>query len=430
MWKNYFKTTYRNLVRNKLYAAINILGLTVGITCFSIIMIYTENELSHDQYQSNPSYRFLLTEQTGDGANRTYGIVGNKVHQEIADNVAGISDHILLRDWGAGPLLFEYKDKKIKTRSILSAEPDFFEYFDIEFIRGNKNSALNEPNNVMLSESFAQTLFGNANPIGEGLKVSGNWGFDLIVTGVYKDLKNSHMDFNVLLNFDLRTKGEDGFNVMREGFANSVYGFYKLEEGANPEDLALRVKNYYENYYADEPQALETLDRESYQFQSVYDIYFNSNHVTFDDGFRKGSKDSLLLLGIIGVFILLVACMNYINVATAKSINRAKEIGVRKVFGAFRMQLIYQFLGEAFMLTFIAVLLSVLITDVTIPAFENLMQTELRYSLITNPVYMIGLVIILFAVTIISGIYPAFVLSQFKPSESLKASSGKGSSES
>ena len=138
----------------------NIVGLTVGITCFTLIVLYVENELSYDQFHSQESYRFLVTEQTGDGSERTFGILGNETLNEIGEKVAGIEDNILLRDWGAGPLLFEYKDKQIKTRSALSAEPDFFDYFTIDLIRGDKNTALAEPNNVLLSESFAKTILG------------------------------------------------------------------------------------------------------------------------------------------------------------------------------------------------------------------------------------------------------------------------------
>ena len=172
----------------------------------------------------------------------------------------------------------------------MSAEPNFFEYIDLEVVRGDKNTALNEANNVMISESFAELFFGSENPIGETFYIGGNWGFNLIVTGVFKGLKNSHMDFDVLLNFDLRTEGEQSFNIMREEFANSVYGYFKLEEGANPEDVAQRVKEYFKNFYADQPQVLETLERESYTFQSIYDIYFESNHLSFDEGLDMGIK--------------------------------------------------------------------------------------------------------------------------------------------
>lgn len=425
MWKNYLKTAYRNIIRNKVYAGMNVLGLTIGITCFSIIGLFIENELSFDKYQKNESFRFLLTEQTGDGNERTYGIVRATLLDEIADNIAGIEDVILLRNWGAGPVLFEHKDVGVKTRSIISAEADFFEYVDVDFLRGDKSTALDEPNNVVISASFAKTLFGDENPIGETFQVSGNMTFDLVITGVYKDIKNSHMDFDVILNFDLKDKKE-GYIILREGFANSVYGYFKFEKGTNPEDISVRLKAYFQEKLKDDQEELASLEREAYTFQSIYDIYFGSNNLTFDEGFKHGNKDTIWLLGTIGLFILLIACMNYINAATAKSMSRAKEIGVRKVFGAFKFQLIYQFLGEALLITFVSVLFSVLLTDLAMPAFENLMQTEFRFSLLTNPSYRLGLVLILITVTLLSGIYPAFVLSKFKPSDSLKANAGQG----
>lgn len=424
MWKNYLKTTYRNLIRNKVYTGMNVLGLTIGITCFSIIGLFIENELSFDKYQQNESFRFLLTEQAGDGSERTYGIVRATLLDEIADNVAGIKDVVLLRDWGAGSLLFKHKDVEIKTRSIVSAEPDFFEYIDVNFLQGDKATALNKPNNVIISQSFAKKVFGEQNPMGEAIRASGSMNFGLVVTGVFEDIKNSHMDFDVILNFDL--KDESGYIILREGFANSIYGYYKFEEGVAPEDISARVEDYFEKKYQNDPKSLEALGRETYTFQSIYDIYFGSNNLTFDEGLNHGNKETIWLLGTIGLFILLIACMNYINAATAKSMSRAKEIGVRKVFGAFKFQLIYQFLGEALLITFVAILFSVLLTDLTLPAFENLMQTEFRFSLLTNPAYRIGLVLILVTVTLLSGVYPAFVLSKFKPSDSLKANSGQG----
>lgn len=422
MWKNYIKTTYRNLIRNKVYSAINILGLTIGITCFSIIMLYVENEFSFDQFHANESYRFLYTEQTGDGESRTFGTINDESHDAFADKVSGIKDVILLRDYGAGPLLVEYKDVEFKTREMLFAEPDFFDYFDFELLQGNPETALSKPNNVILTKSTAKKIFGDANPMGELIKYSGGMNFTLQVTGVVEDPENSHFDFDFLMNFDLKT--ESGFVMMREGF--SVYGYYKLEAGVEPADVALRAKNYYLDFYKDRPDVIESLSRESYSFQSIYDIYFGSAGVILDDGMRKGSKQNVKILAVIGLFILLVACMNYINASTAKAISRSKEIGVRKVFGAFKVQLITQFMSEAFFITLAAVVLSVLLTDISLPAFESLMQTELRYSLLDNPNYLIGLISVLISVTLISGTYPAMVLSSFRPSESLKNQSDNG----
>lgn len=424
MWRNYFKTTFRNFVRNKVYALINILGLTIGITCFSIILLYVENEFSFDKFHTQESYRFLVNQQTGDGEERTTGIVQVKTIEAIADNIAGIEDAILARDYGMGPLLVEYKDIKFKTRRFFHAQADFFDYFNFTLLQGDPKTALADPSGVVLTKSTAEKIFGEVNPMGEFIKYSGNVNFTLQVTGVVDDPKNSHIDFDFLLNFDL--KDDSGYNIMREGFANSVYGYFKFEEGVEPEDVADRVKEYYLEFYKDRPEIVQELSKEDYHFQSVYDAYFNSGHVIFDDGFRKGNSENLLILSVIGLFILLVACMNYINAATAKSINRSKEIGVRKVFGAFKAQLITQFMAEAFLITLIAVTLSVLLTDISVPFFESLMETRLRYGLLQNPFYLPGLAGILLAVTLLSGTYPALVLSSFRPSESLKNQSGKG----
>jgi len=402
----------------------NVLGLTVGITCFTLILLYVENELSFDQFHEEQSYRFLVNQQTGDGESRRFGIVSGETLGQIADNVSGIEDMILVRDWGAGPMLVEYKDIKYKTRSLFASESDFFDYFNFELLRGDKNTALSEPNNVIITESTAKKIFGNENPMGQTLKVSGSMMFSWIVTGIVEDPKNSHMDFEFIFNFDLRDERND-YIIMREGFANSLYGFFKFSDGVAPDDVALRTKEYYKDFYKDKPEAVADLEREVYEFQSIKDVYFKSGDLAFN-GFRTGDLQNLYLLAAIGLFILLIACMNYVNAATAKAINRSKEIGVRKVFGAYRTQLIIQFMGEAFLISLISVLLSVLATDIALPYFENLMQTDLRYSLLGNPAYLTSLIIILVSVNLLSGSYPALILSSFKPSDVLKNTSGRG----
>lgn len=412
--KNYFKITIRTLWKSKTYTFINVFGLTVGIACFSLILLFVENELSFDQFHSNQSYRFLINEQTGDGESRTKGRIDGDTHDAFAENIAGIEDVILLQDYGAGPLLVAYKDVKFKSRSMLFAEEDFFDYFDFKMIQGDPKTALNDPNNVVLTKSTAEKIFGNANPIGEFIKYSGSMNFTLQVTGVIEDINNSHMDFDFLMNYDLRD--DSGYILMREGFVTG-YGYYKFAGGVEPSEMSLRTKTYVFEMFKDDPEMLELLAREDYEFQPVQDIYFDSNHVVLDDGFRKGNKQNIIVLSGIGLFMLLIACMNYINAATAKAINRKKEIGVRKVFGAFRIQLISQFMGEAFLIALIAVLCSILLTDVALPFFENVMETTFRYSLLSNPLYFTSLTVVLILVTLFSGTYPALVLSNYKPSE-------------
>lgn len=390
-----------------------------------MIMLYVENELSYDQFHKEEFYRFLLNEQTGDGESRKYGIVSVKTLETFPEQIAGVEDVLLARNHGAGPLLVAHKDVRFKTRNIFFAEGDFFDYFNFQLLQGNPETALAKPNDVVITQSMAKKIFGEANPMGELIKFSGSMGFTLQVAGVVEDPKNSHINFDFLVNFELRDEIND-YIIMREGFANSVYGYFKLAPNTDPKNVAKLVKDYYLDYYKDRPDVVEALAREDYEFQSINDIYFESNEVSFDEGFNKGNKQNILILGAIGAFILLIACMNYINAATAKAATRSKEIGVRKVFGAFKKQLIIQFLGEAFLVASVAVILSVLVTDITLPSFENLMETELRFSLIENPLYLKMLGSVLLGVTLLSGLYPALVLSSFKPSESLKNLSSKG----
>ncbi|GHE63636.1 ABC transporter permease [Roseivirga thermotolerans] len=419
MLKNYLITAYRSLKRNKAYTILNVLGLTLGITCFVLVGLYVENEWSHDRFISHPSYRFLLTEQTGDGEERTYGTVGVKTFNTIEEQISGVEDILMARDHGAGPLLVEHDQVKFKSRKFFFSEPEFFDYFDIELLQGNAQTALAEPQNVVINASTARRIFGEANPIGEMLHFSGSMNFTVQVTGVIEDVKNSHLQFDFLFNFNLRDEKED-YQIIREGFANSVYGYFTLSEGVAPEEVAGRIKAYYKELYRDNAEVYAALDRESYVLQPVHDIYFGSNHVTFDEGFKKGNKDNLLLLATIGFFILTIACMNYINASTAKAIKRVKEIGVRKVFGAYRIQLFSQFMGEALLVTLLAVLFSILLTDLALPYFENFMQTSFRHHLLANPVYWWGLFFILILVTLLAGTYPAVFVSGLKPGESLR----------
>lgn len=422
MWRNYLKTAYRNLIRNRVYATMNILGLTVGIACFSLIMLYVENELSYDTFHHEEAYRLLIREEMGDGDFRKFGIVSLSAHDEIAANVAGVEDHILLRDWGAGPLVVDYKDVSFKSRKVMFAEAEFFDYFGFKMLQGNAETALADPGSVVITRSTAEKIFGNANPMGEVISFEGTVAFDLKVAGVMEDTDNSYMDFEFLVAFDTKN-AKNGSVIMREGWRNSIYGYYKLAEGVQPEAVAKRTKEFYLDKYKDDASTLSYLENESYAFQPVSEIYFNSADVTFDDSYRKGSKMNVMILSAIGLFILLIACMNYINAATAKAMIRAKEVGVRKVFGAYRSQLLTQFLGEAFVVTFLSVLISVLLADISLPYFEQLLDTKITDGLLLNPVYLPGLLAILVVVTLLSGIYPAVVLSGMRVSQTLKDNS-------
>ena len=364
MIKNYLITAFRNLLRNKVYSGLNIFGLTVGITCFSLIALHVENELSYDRFHENESFRFIVQEQSADGESRKFGIVNIDSHEKIAANVAGIEDFMMLRDYDWGPFLVKYKDVEYKTRSVIFAEADFFDYFSFKLLRGKKETVLADPKGLIITESTSKRVFGNANPIGESIKFDSYYKLTLQVTGVIEDPVNSHLSFDYIFPFEARD--DRGPVVSRNGWSKSMYAYYKLADNTSPQEAAKRTKDYFLELYAGQ-SAIEDLKRETYIFQALEDIYFESNDITFDESMKKGSKQNLYILGGIGIFTLIIACFNYVNAATAKAIKRAKEIGVRKVLGAFRGHLVSQFLGEAFLITFIAVLLSVLLSDLTLP---------------------------------------------------------------
>lgn len=417
MLKNYLITAYRNLLRNKVYAALNILGLTVGITCFALIALHVENELSYDQFHIEKSYRFMLNEQSAGGESRNFGIVNIESLEEIGENIAGVEDFTMLRNYDWGNFVIKYKDVELKSRSMLFAEHDFFDYFSFELLQGDKNTALADPKGLIITESKAKAIFGEANPMGETITFEGSYNLTLQVTGVIKAPINSHLNFDYIFPFEARDNR--GRVVSRNGWGNSMYGFYKLGDQTTPEQVAAKTKEYMLEKYKGQSE-MEDLKRESYYFQPIDEIYFTSNDVVFDSSFKKGNKQNILILGAIGLFTLLIACFNYINSSTARAIKRSKEIGVRKVMGAYRFHLIIQFLGEAFMVTFIAVLLSILLTDVTLPLFNDLLGKSLRYSLLGNPIYVQGLLTILLGVTLLSGLYPAIFMSSFNPSDAIK----------
>ena len=423
MLKNYFITALRNLVRNKVYAGLNILGLTVGITCFSLIALHVENELSYDKFHDNMSFRFMINEQSADGESRNFGITRIKTHEAIAENVAGVEDFMMLRDYDFGPFLVKYKDVQLKSRNMIFAEADFFDYFSFNLIRGDKATALADPKGLIITESTAKTIFGEANPMGEIVKFDGMYKLTLKVTGVIEDPINTHLEFDYIFPFE--APDDRGPVVSRNGWSRSMYAYYKLADNTTPEQIAQRTKDYFLDFYKGQ-SVVEDLKRESYYLQPVDEIYFGSNDVVFDSGFKKGNKQNILILAAVGAFTLLIACFNYVNAATARAIKRAKEIGVRKVLGAYRHNLIAQFLGEAFLVTFIAVLISVLLTDITLPLFNDLLGKTLRYGLLDHPYYIPGLLAILLAVTLFSGLYPALFMSGFNPALSLKGNGISG----
>ena len=410
MLRNYFKTTVRNLRRQKLYAAINIGGLSISITCVLLILSFIQYEFSYDRflknydniyrvYNSPPNHNFL-------GKNKI-AVTALPLASALQDEYPEV-DHATVFDWYKA--LIGTSDDNLYYESGIFSDKHFFHVFPYEFIEGDELTALQEPTSVVLTESLAAKIFDDENAIGQQLIQS-----DQIyqVTGVIKDPpKNSSIDLDFVINIEGRDwyKEEMGREKWR---SNGFKTFFTLHEGSDVSTLEAKMPKLLEKYWIN----IELYPQE-YRFEALKDVHLQSEF-NFDFA-GKGNRKQLLLFSIIVLLILILALVNYTNLAIARSMNRSKEVGLRKTIGAGRAQLMFQFLFESTFLTFIAIVIATSITWISLPVFGELLGRPLQPemdTLIAAIPYLLGLVLFL---GILSGYYPAFLISRLQPIYALK----------
>lgn len=416
MYKNYFKIAWRSLLRQKLYSSLNISGLAVGLTCFLLIFLYIQHELSYDRFYPE--------------ADRIY-----RIYQRQEGNLYLDSDYFAVTPAAlATTLEREYPEVNRATTmkplsALLSQEEDnfweeglwadnhFFEVFALPFVQGNPKTALEQSESIVLSQSLAQKIFGSQNPIGQVLKFQNEVNYT--VTGVVQDFPtNSSFQasfFASIQSFDFYRR-----EMEKEKWdGNPFHTFLKLAERGDP--LALEAKlpgliDKYVNYG-------ESFPFESkYYMQPLMELHLE-NKLNFDIGF-KGNARYIYLFSWIAIIVLLLACVNYMNLAVARSIKRAREVGVRKVMGALRGQLIGQFLSESVLIAFLALFLALGLTQLMLPVFGYMLERPIELNFI-NPWLIPGLTLLVFTVGIFSGSYPAFVMSTLNPVMVLKGRLGR-----
>lgn len=410
MLKNYFKTTIRNLKRQKLYAVINIGGLSISIACVLLILSFIQYEFSYDRFLGNYDkvYR-VYNQQAGNdylGKNKNaitplqLASTMQKEHPEVKNATAF--------DWYTA-LIGKNEDNLYYEPGIFS-DKHFFHVFPYEFILGDPLTALQDPTSVVLTESLAVKIFGNENAMGQQLTHR-----DQVyqVTGVIKDPpKNA----SFALNFVINAEGWDWYKetMSREVWrSNGFNTFFTINDGSDVSLLESKMPDLLEKYWVN----LE-LYPQKYLFEGLKDVHLQSE-LNFDFA-GKGSKKQLLLFAIIVLLILVLALVNYTNLAIARSMNRSKEVGLRKTIGAGRGQLMFQFLFESTFLTFLAMVIALLITWVSLPIFGYLLERPLQLeidALITAIPYLVGLV---FFLGVLSGFYPAFLTARLQPIYALK----------
>lgn len=413
MLKNYLNIAIRNLKRQKVYSFINIVGLSVGIMACIIILLYVQNESSYEKFYPDAEkiYRVTSHYETSGTASKL-AIAPSKVAHESRIQIPETALATVVFDWRVGrEILAKYGDKTFTETEVFYADSSFFSVFQHRFIEGDPVTALNEPNSIVLTETTARKYFNRSEGIlGELLNANGR---DYKITGVIEDFKgNTALKFNFV--FSLGTIARQVKNT--HWFPMNYFIYVVLKENADIGTYTAKLNKVLDEDAGEELRASGTTL--FYETQPITEMHFNTAMGSDYPG--KVSKSLIYSLLAIAAFILLIACINYINLSTAKSERRAKEVGLRKVMGAVRRQLIVQFYAETLMLTSLAVMLGVVLAEIMLPAFNDLASTQLDIPYFSDPNFAWGIVAFIIFVSLISGSYPATFLSSFKPVKVLK----------
>ncbi|MBK7871980.1 MAG: ABC transporter permease [Saprospiraceae bacterium] len=411
MFKNYVTIAFRHLLKYKAYSSINILGLAVGIASCLLISIYIAHELSYDRFHSNASqiYRIVSHQQPNDELVEAV-ITPLALAERMKNDFPEIKYAARFGEGWSG--IMNYEDKQFHEPGLFFADAEILKIFDFEMVQGNPETALQRPNGMVITEEIAKKYFGNENPLGKTLTYEFEGAMDFEITGVIKKIpNNSHFHFDFLAPV-----ASQSFLLERDG-ENFGYDYFPtyllLSDEKEAENLEKKLPNFVSRYY---PEDLKEKTRLT--LQPLTDIHLYS-HYEYELEVNN-SRTNLYFFGGMGLMILLIACINYMNLATARSAKRAHEVGVRKVLGANREQLISQFMGEAIVFTFLAVLISAVLANLFLPIFNELTGKSLSLG-----GDQLGMVILLLLglgtlVGFIVGSYPAFFLSAFSPISVLK----------
>lgn len=435
MLQNYLLIASRNILRNKLTSLINVAGLAMALASVVLIYLFIVDEVSYDKYHSK--------------SDRIYRVTRNFLSQDGTPNlhlatVAPPFGPLIKNDFGeveqmARTLQYTLvmaieengERKKMATEeNVFMAEPELFNIFDIQVVSGNPSDAITRPLTVMLSEKTAQKYFESTDVIGKHLKAGRQ--LDLEVTGVYKDFPaQSHWHPDFLVAFStLNDSTIYGRKRLETNYGNNAFSTYLLlDEGVTPDKISARFPEFLDKHYGNfiksnfnVPPTFVASKTTTLFLQKVTDIHLRSH---LDDEIElSGSINNVYMMGVIAAFLLLIACFNFVNLSTARATKRAKEVGLRKAAGAFRNQLITQFLGESILVTTISLVLAIGLAFLALDWLNRFTGKSMDLNLLQHPVLAIGLLLFAVVVGALSGIYPAFVISSFRPAVVLKGLSG------
>jgi putative ABC transport system permease protein len=429
MFKNYFRIAFRNMTRNKGYSFINILGLATGIAVCLVIFLVVRFETSFDNFHSKRDhiYRVVSVFKTPQGIDYEPG-VPFPTAAALRRDYPQLKNVTSIASFGGGGQISVLNNpnepgaaRKFKEETgVLYAEPEFFDVFDFKWLAGNKANALKDPNTVLLTKSIAQKYFGTwQSAVGRLIKLDNSYTFK--VTGILNDMP-ANTDFPLKVVISYATLKNTGLNSLLNNWTAIFAQHYcfvvlpdNLSQTAFNQDLAGTVQKYKPAENRNEGMALLPL----------HEMHYDTRYTTFNQ--HVFSKDLIRALSLIGLFVLVIACINFINLATAEGVNRSKEVGIRKVLGGTRGQLLFQFLSETALLVLLAAVIGVVITEISLPFFNRLLGIGAGWNFINDRTVLEALVLMVLITTLLAGFYPAAVLSGFNPVSAFKNRlSGRG----
>lgn len=427
MFKNFIKIAFRNIIRHKSYVFINVLGLSIGIACSILIVLFVLQELSYDKFnkKSERIYRVYLSGKIG-----TSEITGAWTAAPTAgtfiQDFPEVEDAVRMDNWGE--VVVKYEDKSFIEKHFMIADSSFFNIFSIPLLQGDPATALSKPHTVVITRETAQKYFGDEDPVGKMIKVNTDTSYFTITGIIDKVPANAHFEFDLLASFLTHRRANDDFWL-----SNSFYTYILIKEGTSVEELEGKIPALLEKYIG--PQLLEVLGITLEEFaaagnsyglylQPLADIHLNPE---IQHGLKPSNdKKYIYIFSMIAFLIILLASINYMNLSTAQSANRSREVGLRKVVGSTRKSLVIQFLVESVVLTTLALILAVIIVEYTLPYFNKYIDLQLSVYYFNNWYIIPGLFMVAVLIGILAGIYPSIFLATFRPVQILSGKLKQG----
>ena len=423
MIKNYFKIAVRNILKHKFFSAINIIGLVIGMACCLLIFIYVQDELSYDRFHRDHEnmYRVALHGRIS-GQEILTSNSSLPVGPTMKAEIPGVEEVFRLMPAGRTGMTIRNEDKSFTEEKMFYSDSNFFSFFSFKLIQGNPKSALKGPNSIVITRSLARKYFGSEDVLGKTLQVGDNK-IACKVTGIAEEApSNSHFHFDAIISF--LTVEKDYFTGWT---GNSINTYIRKTSGTRVEDINAKLEDIVAKYVGEELK--QGLGISYDQFRKQGGIYSYYIYPLTDSHLYSGLQDDIeppsdaryvFIFSGVGLFILLIACINFMNLSTAQSAGRAKEVGLRKTLGSQRSQMVWQFLAESFIYSLVAIALAVAISFLILPYFNVLAGKELTLSALLNPLFIAAIFLLIIIVGFVAGSYPAFYLTSFSVVEVLK----------